>query len=625
MKNKSLISGTGLVLAAVLSIAVVIVVNTNITGIRLDLTEARLFTLSQGTKNILKSLDEPVSLDFYFSRKTLDAYPSLINYANRVRDLLGEYAAKSGGRIELTIIEPEPFSEQEDQAVASGLQGVAINSSGDNAYFGLVGTNAIDDEKIIPFFQNQRQASLEYDITKLIFNLAYPDQRVVGIISDLPLFGTNVPSQIPGQMPQQSEAWAIIETISEFFEVRQLAMDIDRIPADIDVLMVVHPKDPGDETLYAIDQFILSGGNAMLFVDPLAEADSAQPNPQNPMVMPDMDSDLPSLFGAWGIEITGASLVGDINAAMRVQTRTQRGQQETLYLPWLRFDQENLNGDDFSTNELELIHIGSAGAIEQQESSTLEFVPLMRSSHETMLLERDMIIFQQDPASMLNDFVSENRQRNIAVRLSGHAASAFPDGLEAVAEEENAYSNHLGEGDINVILVADTDILSDVFWIRRQNFLGMQMNQPIANNGDFVINALDNLSGNNDLISLRSRGEFSRPFTRVEAIRRAAEEKYREREQQLQVRLEETEQRIVALQEESGGGMILGPEQAREIEKFRVEMLDTRKELRSVQHELQKNIERLGSQLKFINIGLIPLLIVILTVSFGVYRARRHY
>jgi ABC-type uncharacterized transport system involved in gliding motility auxiliary subunit len=618
MKQKSVISATGLLLAAALAVALIIVVNTNITGIRLDLTEGRLYTLSQGTRNILQSLDEPVRLDFYFSRKILDGYPAMINYGNRVADLLREYAARSGGMIELTIIEPEAFSEEEDQAVASGLQGVAINAAGDNAYFGLAGRNSVDDEKIIPFFQNQRQASLEYDITKLIFNLAWPDKRVIGVISDLPVFGAPA---LPGQ-PPAARPWAIIDTMREFFEVRQVRSITD----DIDVLMVIHPKTLTDATLFEIDQFILGGGNAMLFVDPLAEADKTRPDPQNPAVMPDFDSDLDTLLDHWGITIPDGKVAGDINAAMRVQTPSPRGQQGVLYLPWLRLDGNHLNREDFTTNELQLIHVGSAGVIEQQESSTLQFTPLLMTGNESMLIDRDLLMFQQDPEILLHNFVSQDRQQTIAVRLSGHVQTAFPDGPpendETTADEPAA--ELLTEGDINVILVADTDILSDMFWVRTQNFLGMEMHQSIANNGDFVVNALDNLSGNNDLISLRSRGEFSRPFTRVEEIRREAEEKFRAREQQLQSRLEETEQRIVALQQDSGGSsLILSPEQAGEIEKFRREMLNTRKELRAVQHELQKNIESLGTVLKFINIGLVPLLIMLASIGAALYRSRR--
>lgn len=609
MREKQIISSTGLLLAATLAVAAVIIVNATFTNLRVDLTENRLFTLSDGSINIIRSLKEPISLDFYFSKKTLVGYPALMNYGTRVRDLLEAYAAKSKGQVKLTIIEPEPFSEAEDQAVASGLQGVAVNAAGDRAYFGLVGTNATDDEKTIPFFHNNREASLEYDITKLIYNLANPKKRVVGVISDLPVFA--------GANPDRPTPWAIIKAMREFFQVQDLGKNIEAVESNVDVLMVIHPKNLSDKTLLAIDQYLLGGGKAMLFVDPLAEADHAKPDPQNPMVMPDLDSDLKPLFDAWGIEVPAEKLVADINAAMRVQTRSARGPQEALYLPWLRLGESSFNKDDFSTSELEVIHFGTAGSIQLKEGATLELLPLIQTGLESMQLERDLILIQRDPNVILENFKSENRKYTLAARISGQVKTAFPEGVDDRPAK-------LKEGNINAIVVSDTDILNDMFWIRTQSYFGVEVPQPIANNGDFVINSLENLSGNTDLISLRSRGGSSRPFTRVETIRRAAEDEFREREKALQAKLEQTEKRILELQRDAGGGeLILSSEQTQEIEKFRLEQVKTRKELRAVQHELQKNIERLGTQLKFINIGLIPLLIMLAAIATVAIRVRR--
>lgn len=621
MRNKTLYSGSGLILGAVLAVAIIILANAGLTSLRVDLTENRLFTLSDGTVNIIRSLEEPVQLDFYFSRETLTGFPGLLNYGNRVRDLLEEYAAKSGGNIKLNIIEPEPFSEEEDQAVASGLQGVSVNTSGDRAYFGLVGTNSTDDEANIPFFQENREAALEYDITKLIYNLANPEKRVVGILSSLPVFGETVPGQPP-------KPWAIIGVMREFFELRNLGSGFDSVDEDIDVLMVIHPKNLDENTLYAIDQFILAGGRALFFVDPLAESDRSQPDPQNPMVMPDMDSDLKVFLEGWGLEVLDSKLAADITSAMRVQTRSQRGPQETLYLPWLRLGEDSFNKDDFTTSELNTIHIGTAGIIEQKDDSPVTVTELIQTSADSMQLERDLVLFQQDPNIILDNFVSENRRQLLAARISGHVESAFPDGVPGGSDDDESKEAeieeaHMADGDINVILVADTDILADLFWVRTQSFFGVEIPQPIANNGDFVVNTLENLSGNTDLISLRSRGEFSRPFEVVEKIRREAEDKFRDRERELQSKLAETEQRILALQSESGeGDLILSKEQSAEIEKFQAEQLKTRKELRAVQHELQKNIESLGSLLKFINIGLMPLLVMIGAIAAGIYRTR---
>ena len=618
MKYKRLLSGSGILLAAVLAVGLIIIANNLFTGVRLDLTENKLFTLSQGSINIITTLDEPISLDFYVSRKTMADFPQLVNYANRVRDLLEEYAAKSGGRIELSVIEPEPFSEEEDQAVASGLNGIAVNAAGDRAYLGLVGVNSTDDEATIPFFQASREQALEYDITKLIYNLANPEKRVIGVMTGLPMFGD------PAQGIR--ERWAIINVMEEFFEVRNIGADTDYIDEDVDVLMVVHPKNFTEEALFAIDQYLLGGGHAMLFVDPLAEGDNVEPDPANPYVMPEMSSNLNIMLEGWGLEVDTSKIAADINLAMRVQTQGARGPQESNYLPWLRLEAGNLDRQDFSTSELNLIHMGTAGIIDLEEDADIEIVPLIQTTADSMRMERDLIFFQRDPNVMLSNFESGNNPLVLAARVSGTVPSAYPDGLFVEDEdgETTPVEDIIKEGRVDVVLVGDTDILADHFWMRMQNFFGVQIPQSIANNGDFVVNTLENLAGSTDLISLRSRGEFSRPFTVVEQIRRDAEARFREREQELQARLEETEQKIAQLQQEGGdSALLLTEEQAAEIEKFRLEQIRTRKELRAVQHELQKNIERLGTQLKFINIGLIPLIIALLAVAAGIQRSRR--
>lgn len=618
MNKRRIISGTGLILAAILAVGIVILANANLTSYRLDLTQNKLFTLSRGTVNILHSLQEPITLDFYYSRELLVNIPQLKNYATRVRDLLEEYAARSNGRIKLNVIEPEPFSEAEDQAVASGLHGIAVNTAGDRAYLGLVGTNSTDDEETIPFFQVNREASLEYDVTKLVYNLAHPDKRTVGVISDLPLFGA-MTEKGPGQ------PWAIVGAMKEFFEVKELGTDSPDLD-NIDVLMVVHPKDLSEQTRYAIDQYLLGGGKAMIFVDPLAENDNAKPPTDNPYAMPDIDSNMKTLFDAWGIKLVDQKIAGDAKNAMQVQTRGPRGPQQATYLPWIKLGKDDLNQDDFATSELQTINMATAGILEQEKNPVAKFEPLIRTSKDSMPVERDLILFQHDPNIIMSNFKSGDKRLVLAARLSGKVKTAFPDGPPPAGKNEvrPEPAKQIKEGQLNAIVVADTDVLADMFWTRKQNYFGVEVPQTIADNGNFVINSLENLSGNDDLISLRSRGDYERPFEVVERIQRRAEDQFREREQQLQDKLKETEQKIAQLQKQgTGNDMILSPEQQKEIDRFRQEQLKTRKELRAVQHNLQKDIERLGGILKFINIGLVPLLIALLAVAAGVYRNRR--
>ena len=617
IKN-SVISGTGLLLAISLFIATIILANTALTTWRIDLTQNKLFTLSKGTKNILNTLEEPVQLDFYFSQKAMNDFPLLANYGIRVRDMLEEFAAHANGKLVLNIIEPETFSEAEDQAVASGLRTVSVNATSDRVYFGLVGANSTDDEKIIPFFQSNRESALEYDLTKLIYNLAYPDKRVVGIYSQLPMIAT--------KDDKTSKTWTIINAITEFFEVIDLNENIEALDEKVDVLMLVHPKKINNKTLYAIDQYLLKGGKAIIFLDPLAEQDRAQPDAANPQIMPILYSYLDEILEKWGLGIAKEKIVADINAAMRVQASSPRGPQEIDYLPWLRLTERNFNTKDFSTSELNLLHMGTVGSIEIIENGKMEIIPLIESSKKSTKLERDLILFQRDPSVILNNFKSDEKKLLIAARVRGKAESVFLNGMQTDDDNETVKDDSfVADGDINVILVSDTDILADHFWIREQEMLGVSVPQPISNNGDFVINSIENLSGNTDLISLRGRGKYSRPFVKVETIRKKAESKFREREKELQVTLEETEKKIRNLQQEQGNekSYLLNNKLTAEIEKFRNQRLTTRKELRSVQHDLRKNIEKLGAQLRFINIGLIPLLITLLALVIGIYRANK--
>ena len=618
--RSSVISGTGLLLAVCLFIATIVLANTALTTWRIDLTQNKLFTLSKGTINILNNLEEPVQLDFYFSQKAMNDFPLLANYGIRVRDMLEELTTHAHGKLILNIIEPETFSEAEDQAVASGLRTVSVSANSDRVYFGLVGTNSTDDEKVIPFFQTNRESALEYDLTKLIYNLAYPDKRIVGVYSQLPIIGK--------KGDQTAPTWTIVNALKEFFEIIDLNQNIDALNQKIDVLMLVHPKKLNTETLYAIDQYLLKGGKAIIFLDPLAEQDRTQPDAASPNVMPILYSYLDEILEKWGLKISKEKIVADINAAMRVQASGPRGPQEIDYLPWLRLTDKNFNSDDFSTSELNILHMGTVGAIENINKNEIkvEITPLIQTSKQSTKLERDLILFQRDPTVILNNFKSDEKNHLIAARIRGKVQTAFPDGLLVDKNDEELMDDgFINEGNINVILVSDTDILADHFWIRKQDMLGVSVPQPIANNGDFVINSIENLSGSTDLINLRGRGKYSRPFERVEAIRKEAEAEFREREKELQVALQETENEIRKLQQEQGNekSYLLNNKLTAEIEKFRNERLATRKELRSVQHDLRKNIEKLGSQLRFINIGLIPLLITLLALIIGIYRANK--
>lgn len=622
--NTRLVSTGGLLLAVALFIAVNIVSNQTLTAWRLDVTENRLFTLSQGTKNILDDLEEPITLRYYFSAKLFAGIPSLQTYGVRVRDLIEEYVAKSHGRLKLTVIDPEPFSEAEDQAVAYGIRQLPMTETGDMGYFGLVGTNTTDDEQAIAFFQPNREESLEYDLTKLVYNLAHPKKRVIGVLSGLPIFGGGMDPTTGGA----SGPWTIVTLLKEVYDVREVRREASSgIDKDIDTLLVVHPKDLPEPTQYAIDQFVLGGGKAMVFVDPLAEADEAAPDPEKPGLMPSHASGLPNLLKAWGLKLVEEKVVGDLEAAIRVSYTGNRGPQEIEYIPWMRIEERNLNRDDFVTNQLKQINMGSVGELQAAEGATTQITPLIKTGPQTATIEAESVLFVRDPRGLLEGFKPEGKERLLAVRVAGAVKSAFPNGRPPEKEGDAKDPDFLAEsrGPVNLIVVADTDVLTDRFWVQVQNYLGVRVPTPVADNADFLINALDNLGGNDDLISLRSRGKSSRPFTVVQQIQRQAEAQFRDQERALQQKLEETEKKIRELQQQKdqGAATLLSPEQKQAIDKFRDEQVATRKALRAVQHDLRKNIESLGTQLRLINIGLIPLLMGVVAIAVALMRAAR--
>ncbi|MFN6998701.1 MAG: GldG family protein, partial [Elioraea tepidiphila] len=310
---RRLLSAVGLLAALILVIGVNVLAETFLARYRIDLTEQRLYTLSDGTKSVLRAIPEPITIRLYYSSRLGRDIPVYAAYATRVRELLHEYAALANGQIRLEFYEPEPFSEVEDRALAYGLQGVPVDQSGEQVFFGLAATNLLDEERIIPFFQPERERFLEYDLTRLVFELSNPRRPKVGVMTGLPMNG-----EMRGPMGRPTPPWVVMTQMRQFLSVQDVALDAAEIPADIDVLMVAHPQNLGAQTQYAIDQFVMRGGKLMLVLDPHSEAQAARPGPGG---MPNRDtaSDLPRLLEAWGIAYDKDKVAGDLRGAMRVR------------------------------------------------------------------------------------------------------------------------------------------------------------------------------------------------------------------------------------------------------------------------------------------------------------------
>ncbi len=625
MKTSKLFFTFSLLAIVALLLVINLFANQVLKSSRIDLTDNQLYTLSAGTKNILSEIDEPVTLRLFFSEKFFTGIPTVMTYGQRVQDLLEEYVSLSEGKLKLIVADPEPFSETEDQAVQFGLQGVPIDASGNQAYFGLAGTNATDDEEIITFFQPDKEESLEYDLTRLVYKLTNPKQRVVGLISSLPIEGRMSPQMNPFAPPSGNQAWFIMNQIKQSFEVKSLETTIEKIPDDVDVLMLVHPKKLSEKTLFAIDQFVLSGGRLLAFIDPFAEVDLPPTDPQNPMaaMQAPRNSNLTPLLETWGVELVSGKVVGDRLNAQRVQTQLGRRMQAVDYVAWLSLTKPSFNSSDFITRDLEKIGMATAGYLKKAEGAETELTALIETSAEAMAIDGLQFQFGANPANLLSQYSPGGEKLILAARITGKVPSAYPNGVES----NDAISKVLTESieAINIIIVSDADMLEDKHWVRLQNFFGNQIAQPIANNDVFVLNAIENLSGSNDLISLRSRSKSARPFLKVDALKREAEKRYQDQEKALQNKLQQAERKLAELQrqQEGNSSMILSTEQKQEIAKFRQEQLETRKALRNVQHELVKSIESLGVTLKVINIALMPLVVIIFAALMAMRRSSR--
>ncbi|WP_241667029.1 GldG family protein [Muricoccus nepalensis] len=614
----------GALLAAVaLAVGVNLLADRFLARARIDLTEQRLYTLSDGTRSVVGNLRDPVTLRLFYSRRLGAAAPLFGAYADRVREMLREYALLSNGKIRLEVLDPEPFSETEDRALALGLQGVPLDNAGEQVYFGVAGTNLLDDERSIAFLQPDRERFLEYDITRLVYELSNPARPVLGVLSSLPLNGD---PRVMMRAPGGGQPFQIITQLRQFFTVKDIAADTQAIPADVQVLMVAHAQDLPEAALYAIDQFVLRGGRLLALTDPHSESQAVRPAAG---ARPNTASSLDRLFAAWGIEAPSDKVVVDQRGAWRVRAGQSDRAGAVDYLAWFSAQGDSLSRADVATGELSQVTFASAGVVRKREGTAIELTPLVTSSAQSALVDVARVR-EPDPTRLLTEFRPDGGRHVLLARLRGTLATAFPEGPPALPEGTARAADlpahrAISEGPVNLVVANDADILEDRFWVRTQDFFGQQVATPTSDNGSLVTNLVDTLAGGDNLISLRSRGESLRPFTRVDAMRAEADARYRQTERGLTERLQATERRLRELRQGPGGGAqtVITPEQRAEIDAARAEIVRTRQELRGVQRGLRQGIENLETWLRVINIALVPALITVFAIGLAVLRGRR--
>jgi ABC-type uncharacterized transport system involved in gliding motility auxiliary subunit len=661
--NRRTLAWGGVVLAAITLLSVNLIASGALRDARFDLTGEGLFTISEGTRKALRAIDEPIDVRVYFSKKLGEIAPNYGKSFERVRSMLGQYRDISRGKLRVTYFDPEPFSDAEEGAVAAGLKGVRLNQEGEIGYFGIVGTNSTDTEANLPFLPIDRERFLEYDVTKLVVALANQRKSAVGLISSIPLEG-GPGNPMMGRQPTQGIV--ILEQIREFLEVKSLAKDAKEIPSDIGVLMVVQPEGLSPETAYAIDQFALSGGKVLAFVDPVAEM-SRQSNPMFMMTQGPPDfTEFDKLLKAWGVAFDPQKLAGDIERARRVQIGGGPTAKVSSYVLWLGLKRDALDERDVLAGDIKELNFASAGVLTKTADATTQFTPVVHTTTSAMEVPAESVGMMPDPNALLRGYKPGGTPLTIAARVSGEAKSAFPNGAPppALAKDKAGETGadksadkaakapeksdkkgaaaatpepkadpdattappakpHVAAGKVNVIVVADTDFLQDQFWLDIRELLGQQLALPTAHNNTFVLSALENLTGSDALISLRARGVVDRPFEVVNDLRREAEVHYLSSEQALTARLTELRGKLANLQKAGDGeSLVLSDKDRQEIEKFRSDLVATQRELRRVKRELRKDIDRLDGVLKFFNIAAVPLLIGLVSIGWA-YRRRR--
>ncbi|PIO99630.1 Gldg family protein [Pleomorphomonas carboxyditropha] len=609
---KSRLVAVGAVLAVILYLAVNSLSATLFRSSRIDLTDGGLYSLSHGTVAMLDKLDEPIHMRLFMSAGLHEAAPALSAYASRVRAMLDTYESLSHGKITLEVIDPQPYSEEEDRAVGLGINRISLDGTSDPIYFGLAATNSTNGSANIPVFTPDREAFLEYDLTRLVAELGQPKKPVVALLDGLGMAGNPMTGQEPAQ---------ILAMLKETYSVETVGGDIDKLPDNTRVVLVVQPQKLSDRTLYTLDQWVLSGGATLVFADPFAET---QAGPQPGVPAENNATDFQKMFDAWGVGFDAKKAIGDPDWAIRTVRNIGGRQAEVANYPWFAIHDDGFDRGDAVTSKLNAVVMTTAGAFTATgKDATLK--PLMYASADAGLLPAGEAADPYgDPRALLSKIEKAGGRPVVAARLEGKLHTAFPDGKPKDSAADGTPVKESASAP-NVILVGDADMLSDRNWLQKQNVLGREVAQAFANNGDFLLNAVEQMAGGVALADLRSRTVSWRPFTRIDALERAAEERFLAKQQELTQRIADTEKKLkdASSTGEAKEGELVSTEQAKAIETFKSDLLSARAELREVQYNLRADVARLKNWIMILIIGVVPAAVALIALVFALRRPRR--
>lgn len=622
LTGKSLFSAGGLFL--ILFILILINMIFSQVNLRWDSTSDKLYSLSEGTKKIISDLEEDVTIKVFYTKDNVNTPVHIKTYAQRMLDFLSEYEYHSDGKITVEVYDVKTDSDEEDWARSYGIEGINL-PMGERIYFGLVAM-AADQEETIKMVDPSREEHLEYDITRMISRVQSPEKQKIGIISGLPVLGQ--PPMFNMQNPSRgADPWLFVTELKKTYTVEDVSESSESIDKDIDLLLIFHPKDLKMGLQYAVDQYVLKGGNAVVFVDPFPVSDSSSA----PRGQPPKGSSLEKLFTAWGIKMDSTKVVADFDYSTQTGGRNNQVEDNPLVLS---VNADAFNKDDITTAKLEKMLFPIAGAIEKDLGSDFEYRSLVQSSKNSSMTESFRVRF--GTAQLRKDFKPSIDEYDLAVRIRGKFKTAFPggkpedkDSKDKPEDSSDKKEEHLAEGEkkSTIVIVSDVDMLFDAYYIRRQSFLGFNLSKVFNDNLNFLLNTSEMLTGSEELISIRSRGKFERPFIKVQELEKKAQARWLVREQELVRKADETNRKLREFdkQKDKSQRFIMSPEQEAEIQKFREEKKRINKELKQVRRNLRADIEALGNRIKFYNIFLMPMLVSIAGIGYGVYRRNKSF
>ena len=587
-------------------------------GVRADLTDGKLYTLSEGTKKILGKLDGPVKLRLYVSASDNAIPVQLRSFAQRVEDLVREFKAVAGPNLVIEKYNPKPDSDEEDAAQLDGVEPQTL-FTGEQFYLGL-SVSRLDRKQSLSNISQQRERLLEYDLVRAIARVANPERPTLGVMSAVPVLG----EAMNPMTRQGSEPWVLANELKRDFNVKSVPMNAEAIDKDINVLLVIQPRDIMESAEYALDQFVLRGGKLIAFVDPYMFFDQ-QPNPMMPN-MPGQpgSSSLPRLFKAWGVNMDQGKVVADVTYA------SGAGQRYTPTV--ITLNKTALSRDDVATSQIDTLLLAFSGVFDvSKPAEGLKVTELARTSPNSMLVDNIVASVSGDAA--MKGFAPDNKAKPLAMRLTGKFKTAFPEGKPAPFNPdkdkkpvETGPQLKEGAADNSVVLVADADMLADGAAVEVQNILGQRVVVPSNGNLALVQGMVEQLASGDDRMCLRSRASSFRPLTVVRQMEADAQKQYFGKIKELEDELQQTTEKMQALQRQSGGAksaQIMSPEQQAELDRFKKRVIETRQVLKELRKTLRQDAEALQFWTKVVNIALMPVLVALFGIGFAIVRRRR--